>query len=681
MEIEEGLKNDIWLLLQAIKKDALVTPKDEYISFEYKGSDVEVADQRRAVKYLIGHNAIKIVRDLYPFPIDMGVVARAYRVKPTGHLIDLLEPTFGIIYNLFSDGVQKEISASELLALADFAATGEGRLSEKKKSKKTTPKKIETQNTDTLPPQLPEKIEPKLVWLNGLSDGNLERFGKVALITFEELEITGINRLTYNKIGSAPYQRAGFGLEEVKKILNKIGAEESGIIHVSNDEIIEKISGKEFAVRADNIMSKQGYLHTFGLTESDLSTFLILRITHLDSAAVLKKIYDHISKKLQRAKSVPPNLASQTSEQKLVCVLEKIREEFTLGVDSSGMVDIPASHFSNCGVDEYQLNRIVGKFQKDGVIKSHIFIDGSEAVYEEEYDYDVYRLWLPENFSYQADLQIMAIGDPIKHAEFIGLQKRISDMRANPEKYQAEAKERAEKRKGATEKMYSEINYSDPIEGDAWSTKWETIKTLWTAYITSGKRMNISLPIKALIYGSSLAQVDGILDGFKEEGCFFDWQKNAGNYEIHLINEKTFSATYKRIHEVYDRFADQSIDPEHLPSDNGQEKINIIKIGALSFNTNTGDFLFGEVVGNLAPSAQEFRFMKTILESKDRQCDYATLVPQTLNGRQDGKAARNDLGVVVRNIKEKFGILPEATRKNPDIFKAIRSHGYRIVFQ
>jgi hypothetical protein len=85
-----------------------------------------------------------------------------------------------------------------------------------------------------------------------------------------------------------------------------------------------------------------------------------------------------------------------------LCVIEKISSEFELGMYSDGMVDMPASDFSDCGVDSYQLSRIMTKFRDEGLINQFFFIDARETKDEAEYDYDVYRLYLPKDFLLRA---------------------------------------------------------------------------------------------------------------------------------------------------------------------------------------------------------------------------------------------------------------------------------------
>ncbi len=229
-------------------------------------------------------------------------------------------------------------------------------------------------------------------------------------------------------------------------------------------------------------------------------------------------------------------VSSKTSEQKLVCVLNTIKQEFELGTHS-GWIDIPASDFFPCGVDRDKLSRIINKFTNEKIINQFVFIDSNETKDEEEYDYDVYRLFLSTDFSKKADSFIHSIFD--------------HNTKDNSE--------------------HSEENN-------------ETLKNK-----------------------------------------------------------------------------------------------DVVTIKSLSFNKNTGDFVFNKVKGNFTPKSQEFHFLKTILESKDNQSDYTTLVSKIWNGKPNSKSARNDLNIIVRNVKQKLLILPKTKSKNPDILKSVKNVGYRII--
>jgi len=101
----------------------------------------------------------------------------------------------------------------------------------------------------------------------------------------------------------------------------------------------------------------------------------------------------------------------------------------------------------------------------------------------------------------------------------------------------------------------------------------------------------------------------------------------------------------------------------------------------LSFNTRTGDFVFYKTKGNLSLGGQEFKVFSTLYNSPDFQADYLKLI-QSYNPTVEvaHKAYRDDLFVIIRNIKERLNILPTTKTSNPDIFKNNKKIGYRLVF-
>lgn len=693
MLAEEQFKNDIWWLLQEIKKESFSTPDNEYIGYEYGSSangEPTTEDQRRIINFLRKLNAIKKQRDTYPFPFSLGV-APLYNVKPSGLHFLLVQPNFDKVYALFERSVKENIEAEKLFSMAISMCKKLDAEKEEEKKSLPAPKPVlksseQKPNKDTRYQELvqaveeegkvkkdtDEKITAKLAWLDAVSEGNLKRFEKVIRITLEELEVVGINRLTYNKISPEVYQREGFDADEVKRILNKIGIEESHIISVSNDEIRQKVKGEDWMDNKQKANWKESVFKTWLLSDTDLDKYLLLTITTLNAVPILKQILAYIHKKLptQAVENKPAKVL--TPEQKLLFVLNRISDEYQIGTDK-GWVEIPASEFKKSGADYGQLRRIMNQFKEKGVIEDFVFIDDDEG-HNEDYLYDLYRLLLPPDFSMRADELRISILDPKQHRELVDMRNRLEDMRLNPEKYRKQGEKRAKERKARNDKMYASINYSDQVEKRAWELKWETLQALWLIYNSNGRNMSISVLIKHLVGDKSQIEVDGILEGFKEEGCFWSWQKRNGNYEIYIIHEETFSDTYERVKTVHKTFSNPHPTPEHTISDE-----NTVVVGGLSFNKITGDFNLNEVKGNLPINSQEYRFLKTLLESKEYQCDYRTLTNAVLPERPYSKAVKNDLYTVVRNVKEKLGILPKDKSKNPDIFKNVKGQAYRVM--
>lgn len=100
-----------------------------------------------------------------------------------------------------------------------------------------------------------------------------------------------------------------------------------------------------------------------------------------------------------------------------------------------------------------------------------------------------------------------------------------------------------------------------------------------------------------------------------------------------------------------------------------------------SFNLDTGDFQLNETKGNFTLNGQEYNFLKTVFTSNDYQSGYATLISNIWNGRENSKASRMDLALLLKKIKRTLKILPAKASANPDIFKNIKGFGYRLVAQ
>lgn len=101
----------------------------------------------------------------------------------------------------------------------------------------------------------------------------------------------------------------------------------------------------------------------------------------------------------------------------------------------------------------------------------------------------------------------------------------------------------------------------------------------------------------------------------------------------------------------------------------------------LSFNSRTGDFVFYNAKGNLPIGGQEFKVFSTLYNAPDFQAEYLKLI-QSYNPSVEvaHKAYRDDLFVIIRNLKERLNILPTTKTSNPDIFKNNKKIGYRLVF-
>jgi hypothetical protein len=108
--------------------------------------------------------------------------------------------------------------------------------------------------------------------------------------------------------------------------------------------------------------------------------------------------------------------------------------------------------------------------------------------------------------------------------------------------------------------------------------------------------------------------------------------------------------------------------------DSNKEKQTI-----LSFNSTTGDFSFFKIVGNLSPGSREFKVFQALYEASENQLTYLELIKTYVpHVEKESKALKDDLYIIIKNIKNDFQILPKRKAGLPDIFKNIKNYGYRL---
>lgn len=102
----------------------------------------------------------------------------------------------------------------------------------------------------------------------------------------------------------------------------------------------------------------------------------------------------------------------------------------------------------------------------------------------------------------------------------------------------------------------------------------------------------------------------------------------------------------------------------------------------LYLNLTTGDFIFHNIRETFSPATQEFKVLSTLLYSKDYVATHLELYKAIHpNAERISKTQRDQLSLIIRNIKRKLNILPKAKEINTDIFKSIPKVGYSLVFK
>ena len=110
-------------------------------------------------------------------------------------------------------------------------------------------------------------------------------------------------------------------------------------------------------------------------------------------------------------------------------------------------------------------------------------------------------------------------------------------------------------------------------------------------------------------------------------------------------------------------------------------EIATVKI-PLYLNLTTGDFTFHKERGTFSPASQEYKILLTLLYSKDYVATHLELYKAIhQNTERISKTQRDQLSLIVRNIKRKLNILPKTEGSNFDIFKSISKIGYSLVFK
>lgn len=126
--------------------------------------------------------------------------------------------------------------------------------------------------------------------------------------------------------------------------------------------------------------------------------------------------------------------------------------------------------------------------------------------------------------------------------------------------------------------------------------KWDVLQAIWTVYESNSRADSVLVPIARLaIKGRLVEEIDGIIEGLKNNGCFTRWERKDRWYSLENINHdifpKIFGDTEKAYKENPSNYQEQNKKDENtllqkqeraiLPSKRELRKkiSNIIKIG------------------------------------------------------------------------------------------------------
>ncbi|MBK5215832.1 MAG: hypothetical protein JJE53_03455 [Candidatus Pacebacteria bacterium] len=108
------------------------------------------------------------------------------------------------------------------------------------------------------------------------------------------------------------------------------------------------------------------------------------------------------------------------------------------------------------------------------------------------------------------------------------------------------------------------------------------------------------------------------------------------------------------------------------------EKVSI----PLFISQSTGDFKFYKTIGNFPFGGKEFSVINTLYNSDEYIASYLSLI-QSYNSNIETatKAQKDDLYLIIRDIKKRLNISSDLKTSNPDILKNIKNNGYRLIFK
>lgn len=106
-----------------------------------------------------------------------------------------------------------------------------------------------------------------------------------------------------------------------------------------------------------------------------------------------------------------------------------------------------------------------------------------------------------------------------------------------------------------TQKQNEELDYSDTATRRALEKKWNVIQAIWTSYESSNRGGAVMLSMQRLPGNLTLADVDGILEGFKKEKLFRSWDRKDRYYFVEYIDHDLFPEYYLNLKDLYRKFA------------------------------------------------------------------------------------------------------------------------------
>ncbi|MDO8569999.1 MAG: hypothetical protein Q7R97_00240 [Candidatus Daviesbacteria bacterium] len=103
--------------------------------------------------------------------------------------------------------------------------------------------------------------------------------------------------------------------------------------------------------------------------------------------------------------------------------------------------------------------------------------------------------------------------------------------------------------------LASKINLTDTASRYAYENKWDILQAMWDIYESHSRPDSILVPVARLtIKGREVEIIDEIIEGFKGESLFKNWERKDRWYNLEFINHEKLPEVYKAIGEIYKKF-------------------------------------------------------------------------------------------------------------------------------
>ncbi|MBI2085952.1 hypothetical protein HYT74_01275 [Candidatus Daviesbacteria bacterium] len=116
----------------------------------------------------------------------------------------------------------------------------------------------------------------------------------------------------------------------------------------------------------------------------------------------------------------------------------------------------------------------------------------------------------------------------------------------------------------------TELPFDDTATRRAFEQKWDALQSIWEVYESHSRPDCIFVPVARLtVKDRSVELIDGVIDGFKRESFFKDWERKDRWYDLQFINHELLPKKYEELGNNYKKLATsyQEQNKSEAPSD------------------------------------------------------------------------------------------------------------------